>query len=1004
MSNKSPGVVVVTTFCGPNQKYFAGFISYMDRPEAVRRKYIEEYDIFAGYMDYMGNPDKSLGMDFEKPEKISGLFTAQQDTLSEDEIQSLKTVYTDAQDKGSLMWQTVLSFDNDWLAQMGVYDSTLQILDEKRMRNVARSAINKMLEKEGLQNGIWSASFHYNTDNIHVHISTVEPVPMRPKKRYEQYEVVQVDGKWQYKKELNPETGKMERIPILDEKGNIVEKEEYVGRFRESSLKTAKSTIVSELVNDKELNIEINNLIRQRLVQSMKEYVLYDDKEFRSRFLALYEKLPENKGVCNYRNSAMSHLRTEIDDLTELYIKKYHEGDFEILQAKLRLQENRYQAAYGENNDPYMLNKLDDLYYRMGNAILRQLKEYDQSVKQTEETILIPEPEPEALEPDWQEDARENEEQEKAPEPDLQEEILGDCDDVAAELLFEPEKLKEYYLNWKDGYSETRDLIYVDHNYADAMETLQQLSQNGNVLAIGELGNIYHFGRGVDPDEELAQSYYEEALKGFMACYESNPRYCAYRIGKQHLYGQGTEKDAKKAAIYLQEAADEEHSYAMYLLGGLYLQGNGVERNVDIALNYYIDAAELNNPYAQYKLGQIYEQGEVADKNVEKAYFYYADALYAFLKQDGKDDNMLYRIGTMYLNGRGTAVDYRSAEAFLHEAAELNHQLAIYQLGRLYLMDENPERNVEKGIEYLKQAAENENMYAMYQLGQIYEKGEIVQTDSDVSYAFYEKALQQYLKVEEKDETLYYRIGMMYLHGKGTSIDYEKAVEHLQAAANLDNALAMYQLGKLYLSDEGVAVDEEKALDYFINAADHGNAFAAFKAGTLYENGIGTKVSEEEAYHYYQKALHGFLQMEPKDEMLSYRIGMMYLHGKGTSIDYEKAVEHLRASADLDNTLAMYQLGTLAKQSGDINSAREWYAKSAAMGNEYAAAALYRLEKPQQRHRIFPYRRTGNYQLREALAWLRRSLDDTLEHWLNKEDYEQLQREITAEKESEFEV
>ena len=35
----------------------------------------------------------------------------------------------------------------------------------------------------------------------------------------------------------------------------------------------------------------------------------------------------------------------------------------------------------------------------MGNAILRQLKDYDKSVKQTEETILMPEPEPEALEP-----------------------------------------------------------------------------------------------------------------------------------------------------------------------------------------------------------------------------------------------------------------------------------------------------------------------------------------------------------------------------------------------------------------------------------------------------------------------------------------------------------------------------------------------------------------------------------------------------------------------------
>ena len=69
--------------------------------------------------------------------------------------------------------------------------------------------------------------------------------------------------------------------------------------------------------------------------------------------------------------------------------------------------------------------------------------------------------------------------------------------------------------------------------------------------------------------------------------------------------------------------------------------------------------------------------------------------------------------------------------------------------------------------------------------------------------------------------------------GQGTAIDYEKAVEHLQASADLDNALAMYQLGKLYLSGEGVVGDEEKALDYFISAADHDNAFAAFKAGYL---------------------------------------------------------------------------------------------------------------------------------------------------------------------------
>lgn len=810
-----PGVVVVATFSRPDQishgrsLSYASYIDYKNREEAVKKPLLEEPEVgleqvYEGYMDYMGNPDKTLEVD---DERVSGLFTASADTLMEEDIQALKDQYNTAQKNGSLMWEALISFDNDWLSAMGVYHKQAQRLDENRMRNVTRKAVAKLLEKEELNGAVWSAAFHYNTDNIHAHISIVEPHPTRKKKVYKQYETTTVDGKHQYKLRKNEETGKMERIPILDESGNICKREEYVGRFKESNLKAAKSAVVEELVQDKELNIEINQLIRQRLVQSLKDNTLYQDEDFRERFLQIYEKLPENRGVCNYKNSAMAHLRPRIDALADLYIEKYHKDDFEVLQTKLRLQEAKYQAAYGESDDTYLQNKLSDLYSRMGNAVLRQLKEYDKSVKRAEETILTPKPAPEALEPE-QEGTWENEEQEKALEPGLQEELLGD--DAATERLFEPKGLKKYYLNWKDGYSKARDQIYVDRNYTGAIETLRRLSQNGNVLAISEMGNIYHFGRGVEPDEEVAQSFYTEALEGFMACYESDPRYCAYRIGKQYLYGQGTEKDVQRAARYLQEAADKKHSYAMYLLGGLYLQGNGVERDVDAALQYYMDAAELDNPYAQYKLGQIYEQGELADKDTEKAYSYYAAALSAFLNQKGKDDNMLYRIGTMYLNGRGTAVDYRSAATFLHDAAELNHQQAIYQLGKLYLMDANPEKDVEKGIKFLKEAAEWGNMYAMYHLGK------------------------------------------------------------------------------------------------------------------------------------------------------------------------------------------------LAKQNGDINSARSWYAKSAAMGNEYAAEALYRLEKPQQRYRILP-RQTGNYQLREALAWLRRSLDDTVENWLNQSDYEELQKEIAGERGFEME-
>ena len=942
MSDTSPGVVVVTTFCDADQKYFSGFISYIDRPEAVRKAHVEKFDIFSGYMDYMGNPEKSLGMDFEKPEKISGLFTTAADTLSQNEIKDLKETFKEAQSNGSLMWQTVISFDNDWLQKMGVYDK--DVLDEKRMRNAARRAVNKMLEKEGLQNGVWAASFHYNTDNIHVHISTVEPVPMRRKKRYKQYEVVQVDGKWQYKKERNPKTGRLERIPILDAKGNIVEKEEYVGRFKESSIAAAKSTIVSELMNDKTLNREINQLIRDRLVQSMKAYILYDDEEFRTRFLELYEKLPENKGVCNYGNSAMAKLRPEIDDLTDLYIAKYHRDDFEALQAQIEAQKGRYQAAYGGSDNDFAKNKMDDLYYRMGNAILRELKAYDKtlkedgisrSIQQEESALSESEMNTDFFEASFEDDKNrlvgELNEADDADTEDLWVDSLED-DEIgpAATMTQQKQQKKKYYIDWKKGYGDARDLIYIKREYEKAIEGLESLCRKGNVLAISEMGNIYHFGRGTVADEEIAQTYYKEALDGFFSLLEDKTRYCSYRIGKQYLYGQGAEQDYENAAKYLQRAADSDHSYAMYLMGNLYLQGQGVPRDAEKAIEYYEAAAQKSNPYAQYKLGQLYERGEITEKDAEKSNENYAAALKAFLEVKGKDENMLYRIGTMYLKGRGTPIDYKSAAKFLESAATLRNLLAVYQLGRLYLMEDNPEKNYEKGIEYLTVAAENENVEALYQLGQIYEAGDIVEVDKEKTDDYYRKALERYLKKAEDDDTVCYRIGTMYLNGKGTEINYGRAVSYFQKAAERDNAQAMYQLGKIYeRGKEGVPRNAEKALRYFTEAAVHGNGFAAFKAAQFYEFGIGTLANMEKAHQYYHTALQFFEQME-SDELLSYRIGTMYLEGKGTQVDYDKAIMHFQDAADLGSAYASYKLGQIYEQEEavptDQNMAQKYYA------------------------------------------------------------------------------
>lgn len=79
------------------------------------------------------------------------------------------------------------------------------------MKTMVRASIDEMLEKENLSNATWSASMHFNTDNIHILVATCEIFPMREKKLYKQYERFKDEnGKWKYKTVRNDKTGRLE--------------------------------------------------------------------------------------------------------------------------------------------------------------------------------------------------------------------------------------------------------------------------------------------------------------------------------------------------------------------------------------------------------------------------------------------------------------------------------------------------------------------------------------------------------------------------------------------------------------------------------------------------------------------------------------------------------------------------------------------------------------------------------------------------------------------------
>lgn len=336
MGDVKAGVVLVTKFVRPHSEAYGGYIDYIDRDEAVRNEHSDRWN---SYMDYMGNP-----------EKTSELFSAGTDKLSAEEKQQLKEDFIEAQDKGNLMWQTVLSFDNRWLEKQGLYDAATNTLNSDKIKELTRNSMKKMLEKEGiLESSVWSAAIHYNTDNVHVHIATVEP-------------------------------GKTQR-PMREDG-------EPKGVWRQSTLQAGKSNVVNNIMQQQEENKLINDIIRKNIVATKREKTIAYDKDLRETFLRVYQNLPANKQYWNYNSTNLGNQnRKNLDDLSKLYIEKFHQEDYKQFQDAIKLQQEKYKEAYGDGAkviNRYGENKEKELYERLGNSILKEMKEYDRQLTEQE--------------------------------------------------------------------------------------------------------------------------------------------------------------------------------------------------------------------------------------------------------------------------------------------------------------------------------------------------------------------------------------------------------------------------------------------------------------------------------------------------------------------------------------------------------------------------------------------------------------------------------------------
>lgn len=526
------GVILVSEFCTAGNALFTGYINYMDRDEAIRNVHTEDYNI---YQDYMGNPEKTTGLFDEKKE------------LTQEDKSKVKEVFKTAQKNGSLMWQTVISFDNRWLKENGIYDGYLNRNNERKIQEVTRAAVSELLKKENLENAVWTAAIHLNTDNIHVHIAIVEPVPMRAKKMVVKYETYQ-KGK------------SKEQVPVHKQM-------EYRGKFKLSSIEACKRVVVNEIMDQREMNLRINRIIRENIMYKREEMTIQRDDELKREFLKIHEKLPLNvsQNMRKYNSVAMRSIRDDIDRLTRLYIEKYHKDEYERLRKDLERQDALYRTAYGRSEKSFREGKEKDLYTRMGNVILRELYDYERAKKREESKRII---------------------------PGISREESGH------RVIPIPENIKGDNLKVK-SLEEAKSLVHRG-DFSSAERILVSEMESGNVLAAVEMGNLYRNGCGRKPDMEMAQRYYKYSFRGLMQLYgQDNGKmrpYISYQIARHYQEGLGVAKDSEQAIRWFENAAREGNMQAAYKqMAEIALQKGDME----MAKGYLEKAGKATGPQIQ---------------------------------------------------------------------------------------------------------------------------------------------------------------------------------------------------------------------------------------------------------------------------------------------------------------------------------------------------------------------------------------------------------------------
>lgn len=568
-------------------------------------------------------------------EKSKGGFDSEKLDLSDDDIKKYRDMEKASQSNGCPKYIQVISFDNNFLVENGLMVNGE--LDSNRLKKITQNAMAKFIQKEHkleVDNVYWYGGIHYNTDNIHVHISLLE------KER------------------------RVDRLKHYKDKDMLSVK----------SFDTLKSSIISQIVGKNEHTNEITRLQRDIITPKFRE--LTRNEEVRKQMRELLEILPETEKAWQYGRKSMLPYRDKINAITYNILNcdklKNTMSEYNThLDTNTELFRNFYGSGERHKYLDYRKNKQDELYKMCGNALLQSLYSIKQEIvddeqEEKDEDFYI---------------VTDFELLEKHSKPISKNEVLFEKSKAhiyssyhqAKDILREI-KQKEYEIfHHENGKNPTKKEIEVfkieQENKLKKAEQLLIEADDGTIKYTKYfLGKIYLTNPELFPDKiDKGISYLSEFD------YETVTSFARYTLAKFYI----NNGDKDNGERYLSESANLGNKYAQYMLAKAYLSE---KRKTDVAMELLNKSAEQDYIHAQYKLGKLLLDTD--EEQAEKWFRKSAEKGYKYSQ---------YQLGKMYIKNNPD-----EAKKWLELSAKQNCQCAIALLDYLENYDKMSEKKTKR--------------------------------------------------------------------------------------------------------------------------------------------------------------------------------------------------------------------------------------------------------------------------------------------------------------------